>query len=113
MSEAGIVDRFRELVSGDQANRGKPAPDVFLLAAERLGFPPGTCAVFEDSSAGILAARAANMFVIAVPNPHYPPRNDALEAADLVLGSLIDFRPEMLGPQDPQPSVAGVETSGG
>jgi HAD superfamily hydrolase (TIGR01509 family) len=96
MSEAGVLDRFLAIVSADQAGRGKPAPDVFLMAAERLGFPPEMCAVFEDSSAGILAARAANMFVLAVPNPHYPPHDDALQQADIVLPSLRDFRPEML-----------------
>lgn len=96
LSEAGIVDRFKVIVSADHSGRGKPAPDVFLAAAERLGFTPDTCAVFEDSSAGILAARAANMFVIAVPNPHYPPHDDALSKADIVLPSLLDFRSEML-----------------
>jgi HAD superfamily hydrolase (TIGR01509 family) len=95
MFEAGILDRFKVIVSADHAGRGKPAPDVFLTAAERLGFPPETCAVFEDSSAGILAACAANMLVIAVPNPHYPPHDNALNKADIVLQSLLDFRPTM------------------
>jgi HAD superfamily hydrolase (TIGR01509 family) len=113
MSEAGILDRFGQIVSADQAGRGKPAPDVFLIAAERLGIPPGLCAVFEDSSAGILAARAAKMFVIAVPNPHYPPREDALQAADLVLESLLDFRSEMLLPANAESSGSGLDAAGG
>jgi HAD superfamily hydrolase (TIGR01509 family) len=96
MSRAGLLDRFKYIVSADEVGRGKPAPDVFLVAAERFGFPPEACAVFEDSSAGILAARAAHMFVIAVLNPHFPPHNDALKKADIVLASLLDFRPEML-----------------
>ena len=94
MSEAGIRSLFKVIVSADEVGRGKPAPDVFLVAAERLGYSPDACAVFEDSSAGILAARAAGMFVIAVPNPHYPPHTDALNGADLVLDSLLDFRSE-------------------
>ena len=53
MSEAGIRDRFSVIVSADQVGRGKPAPDVFLVAGDKLGCSPETCAVFEDSSAGI------------------------------------------------------------
>jgi HAD superfamily hydrolase (TIGR01509 family) len=104
MSRAGILDRFKVIVSADQVERGKPAPDVFLVAGERLGFPPETCAVFEDSSAGILAARAARMFVIAVPNPHYPPHDDALRKADVVLESLLNFKPGLLGQSSPADS---------
>jgi HAD superfamily hydrolase (TIGR01509 family) len=96
MSQAELLDRFDVIVSADEVGRGKPAPDVFLLAAERLDVRPDTCAVFEDSSAGIRAACAAHMFVIAVPNPHYPPDDDALKNADIVLASLLDFRPELL-----------------
>jgi beta-phosphoglucomutase-like phosphatase (HAD superfamily) len=69
---------------------------VFLLAAERLGTPPERCSVFEDSSAGITAGRLAGMFVIAVPNPHFPPREDALAQADAVLASLEKFSPDLL-----------------
>jgi HAD superfamily hydrolase (TIGR01509 family) len=50
------------------AGRGKPAPDMFLLAAERLGVPPARCLVFEDAEPGILAARAAGMQVVHVPS---------------------------------------------
>lgn len=100
MAEAEIRDRFEVIVSADEVGRGKPAPDVFLVAAEKLGIPPESCAVFEDSSAGILAARAAGMFIIAVPNPHYPPHGDALREADAVLDSLVDFRPELLQVHD-------------
>lgn len=96
LAEAGLRKAFGVVVSADQVSRGKPAPDVFLAAGERLGVPPADCAVFEDSSAGILAARAAGMMVIAVPNPHYPPHDDALQQADLVLSSLVDFRPDLL-----------------
>ncbi len=96
LTQARLFDLFQVVVSADHAGRGKPAPDVFLAAAEGLGRAAQTCAVFEDSSAGITAARAAHMFVIAVPNPHYPPAEKALQSADVVLASLLDFRPEML-----------------
>ncbi|WEF23558.1 HAD family phosphatase [Paracoccus sp. S3-43] len=59
---AGLADRFGARVfSADQVKRGKPAPDLFLLAAERLGIPPEACAVMEDSPHGIVGARAAGM----------------------------------------------------
>lgn len=96
LAAARIRDRLGVVVSADEAGRGKPAPDVFLAASERLGVPPESTAVFEDSSAGILAARAAGMMVLVVPNPHFPPSEEALRVADVVLPSLRDFRPEML-----------------
>lgn len=96
LTEAGIRSCFRVTVSADEVGRGKPSPDVFLVTAERLGVRPKEIAVFEDSSAGIQAAHAAGMAVIAVPNPHYPPSDDALRLANLVLPSLEDFREELL-----------------
>jgi mannitol-1-/sugar-/sorbitol-6-phosphatase len=60
----------RVLVTSDQVARGKPAPDTFLLAAERLGVDPAACLVFEDAPAGIAAARAAGMSVWAVTTTH-------------------------------------------
>jgi HAD superfamily hydrolase (TIGR01509 family) len=95
LSTAGLRDCFTALVSAD-STRGKPAPDVFLAAAERLKVPPGQTAVFEDSGAGIRAGNAAGMRVIAVPNVHFPPPPDVLAQADIVLGSLLEFRPTML-----------------
>ncbi|VDS09600.1 Phosphorylated carbohydrates phosphatase [Paracoccus haematequi] len=59
---AGLADRFGDRIfSADQVKRGKPAPDLFLLAADRLGVPPEACAVMEDSPHGIVGARAAGM----------------------------------------------------
>ena len=58
------------LVSSDQVEHGKPAPDCYLLAAERLGVDPAACLVFEDAPAGIAAARAAGMTVWAVTTTH-------------------------------------------
>jgi beta-phosphoglucomutase-like phosphatase (HAD superfamily) len=82
-------------VSADQVGKGKPNPEVFLEAARLLGFPLHEIAVFEDSSAGIEAAARAGMWTVAVPNAHYPPTEEALGRADLVLDSLVDFRRPM------------------
>ena len=96
LRKAGIWSRFAAVVSADEVGRGKPAPDVFLTTADRMRCRPADVVVFEDSSAGIVAARNAGMRVIAVPNRHYPPTPEALELASLVLPSLRDFREEML-----------------
>lgn len=62
---AGLAGRFGDNVfSADQVRRGKPAPDLFLLAADRLGLPPAACAVMEDSPHGVTGARAAGMRAI-------------------------------------------------
>ena len=65
---AGIVDRFQVLVTRDLVQAGKPAPDIFLKAADLLGLAPGDCLVFEDSPTGVRAARAAGMRVVLVPD---------------------------------------------
>lgn len=90
---AGIADLFAAVVSSEQVARGKPAPDVYLEAAVRLGVEPGRCAAVEDSSNGIRAAHAAGMRVLAFPNRHYPPAPDALALADVVLRSPEDLTP--------------------
>jgi HAD superfamily hydrolase (TIGR01509 family) len=63
----GISDWFDEVVSSNEVPNGKPAPDVFLEAASRIGIAPEDCVVFEDARSGIIAARAAGMEVVAVP----------------------------------------------
>ena len=88
---AGIAGRFEVTVSSEEVARGKPAPDVYLEAARRLGVAPGQAAAIEDSTNGILSARAAGMRVIAIPNSQFPPRADALEAADVVLDSISEL----------------------
>lgn len=88
---AGIGGRFRAVVSSEEVPRGKPAPDVYLEAARRLGVEPDRCAAVEDSANGIRAAHAAGMRVLALPNPHYPPARDALALADVVLASPGDL----------------------
>jgi HAD superfamily hydrolase (TIGR01509 family) len=93
---AGINALFQTAVSSEEVARGKPAPDVYLEAARRLGSEPARCAAIEDSHAGIRSARAAGMFVVAVPNLHFPPDAEALARADLVLGSIAELQPESL-----------------
>jgi HAD superfamily hydrolase (TIGR01509 family) len=91
LDAARVRDLFAATVSSEEVARGKPAPDVFLEAARRLGVPPQRCAAIEDSANGLRAARAAGMRVVAIPNPHYPPPADALALADAVLESLADL----------------------
>jgi HAD superfamily hydrolase (TIGR01509 family) len=81
----GIAGLFRAVVSSDEVSVGKPAPEVYLLAAARLGVPPGECLVVEDSLNGVLAGRAAGMTVVLVPNAAVPPAPGAREAASVVL----------------------------
>jgi HAD superfamily hydrolase (TIGR01509 family) len=96
LETAGIAERFVATVSSEEVARGKPAPDVFLEAARRLGVPPERCAAVEDSANGLRAAHAAGMRVVALPNPHYPPAPDALALADAVLGSLDELTPAVV-----------------
>ena len=88
LETAHVRDLFPATVSSEEVARGKPAPDVFLEAARRLGVPPEGCAAIEDSANGLRAAKAAGMRVIAIPNPHYAPSADVLALADVVLASL-------------------------
>jgi HAD superfamily hydrolase (TIGR01509 family) len=95
--EAGGLARFFGVtVSSEEVPRGKPAPDVYLEAARRLRVDPSACAAIEDSRSGILSARAAGMLVAAIPNRHFPPGQEALAAADVVLGSLAELTPEAI-----------------
>jgi HAD superfamily hydrolase (TIGR01509 family) len=97
---SGLSERFAVTISSEEVARGKPAPDVYLEAARRLGAKPAACVAIEDSENGIRAARAAGMRVLALPNPHYPPDADALAEADEVIGSLHALTPERVGAQD-------------
>jgi HAD superfamily hydrolase (TIGR01509 family) len=94
----GLAPLFRATVSSEEVARGKPAPDVYLEAARRLGVEPARCAAIEDSHSGIRSAKAAGMRVVAVPNPSYPPGDEALAEADVVLGSIHELVPEVVDP---------------
>jgi HAD superfamily hydrolase (TIGR01509 family) len=87
---------FRATVSSEEVGRGKPAPDVYLEAARRLGVPPAACVAIEDSSNGLRSASAASMTVVAIPNPHFPPAPDALALAAIVLRDLDELTPEVV-----------------
>ncbi|HZC83406.1 MAG TPA: HAD family phosphatase [Rubrobacter sp.] len=89
----GLNRFFRVTVSSEEVPRGKPSPDVYLEAARRLGSDPGETAAIEDSRNGILSARAAGMRVIAIPNRHFPPGEEALAEADVVLQSISELTP--------------------
>lgn len=91
---SGLAEHFQATVSSEEVARGKPAPDVYLGAARRLGVAPERCAAIEDSHSGIRSAKEAGMRVIAIPNPSFPPGADALAEADAVLDSLSQLRPE-------------------
>jgi HAD superfamily hydrolase (TIGR01509 family) len=93
---AGFGDAFRVTVSSEEVERGKPAPDVYLAAAERLGVAPERCVAIEDSSNGLRSAAAAGMTVIAVPNPHYAPAPDALALAAAAVPVVGDVTPELV-----------------
>lgn len=93
---AGLAGAFAATVSSEEVARGKPAPDVYLEAARRLGVAPEACVAVEDSTNGLRSAAAAGMRVVALPNRDYPPAADALALAAVRLGSLDELRPELI-----------------
>jgi HAD superfamily hydrolase (TIGR01509 family) len=97
---AGLASCFTATVSSEEVARGKPAPDVYLEAARRLGVDPAHCAAVEDSHGGIRSAKAARMRVIALPNPSYPPDEEALAQADVLIRSLDELTPELVDSTD-------------
>lgn len=93
---AGLADRFVATVSSEEVAHGKPAPDVYLETARRIGVEPEACAAVEDSSNGIRSAAAAGMTVVAIPNRDFPPTPDSLALAAAVLDSLVRLTPELV-----------------
>jgi HAD superfamily hydrolase (TIGR01509 family) len=91
---SGMAPYFHATVSSEEVARGKPAPDVYVEAARLLGVEPPRAAAIEDSHNGILSAAAAGMRVLAIPNRRFPPGDDALGRADVVLDSLDELTPE-------------------
>jgi HAD superfamily hydrolase (TIGR01509 family) len=100
LDRASVRQLFEVTVSTEEVARGKPAPDVYLAAAARLGLEPHRCVGVEDSSNGLRSARAAGLRVIAVPRPEYPPDPDALAGADRVLAGLSELTPAMVAALD-------------
>ncbi len=87
LEKSGLATRFDTIVTGDQIPRGKPEPDIFLAAAKRLSVAPSHCVALEDSDNGLLAASAAGMTALMVPDIK-PPSERARRAAHKVLSSL-------------------------
>ena len=89
LTRLGLLDAFDQVVTADDVEHTKPNPELFLLAAERLGVAPAQAIVFEDSRNGVLAGKRAGMFVTAVPNLVTAQMD--LSEADLQLGSLAEL----------------------
>src|SRR6266581_8561380 len=86
-----IRSLFGVVVTGDEVQRGKPHPDIYLRTAEKLGISPEACIVIEDALAGIAAAKAANMRVAAIPDRRFVDPRKYEKEADYVLGSVSDI----------------------
>ena len=93
LESSGLARFFAATVSSEEVPRGKPAPDVYLAAARALGVEPEDAVAIEDSANGIRSAAAAGMEVVALPNAHYPPDDEALAAADFVIRGLDELGP--------------------
>jgi len=91
---SGLAPYFKVTVSSEEAARGKPAPDVYLEVAHRLGVEPSRSAAIEDSANGIRSAHAAGMHVVAIPNRPFPPPADVLALANVVLESIKELDPD-------------------
>jgi HAD superfamily hydrolase (TIGR01509 family) len=96
LEAAGLAGAFVATVSSEEVGRGKPSPDVYLEAAARMNVAPDQAAAIEDSTSGLLAAHAAGMAVVAIPNRAFPPSDEALAGADVVLGSISELTPEVI-----------------
>ena len=96
LETAGLTDAFQVTLSTEEVPRGKPYPDVYLTAAEKLGLSPAVCAAVEDSSNGLRSAAAAGLAVIAVPHGVYPPAPDALAQASLVVRNIAELTAETI-----------------
>ena len=93
LDRMGVAELFRATVSSEEVERGKPAPDVYVEAARRLGVAPERTAAVEDSANGIRSAKAAGMRVVAIPNKHFPPPEEVLGLADVRLDGLAELTP--------------------
>ena len=95
LAGSGLAGVFGATVSGEEVEHGKPAPDIYLEAARRLGVDPARSAAVEDSTNGLRSAAAAGMLVVALPNREFPPAADALDLAAVVLNSLDELSPSL------------------
>jgi len=88
---SGLDPIVQTAVSSEEVGRGKPAPDVYLEAVRRLGVDGSRCVAVEDSHNGIRSAKSAELCVIAIPNPHFPPDAESVALADAVLASIDEL----------------------
>jgi len=91
LDRTGIASYFEVIVTGDEVQRGKPHPDIYMQTAKTLGIPPEACLVIEDALAGVAAANAANMRVAAIPDTRFVDAREYEMKADYVLGSLSEI----------------------
>jgi len=96
LERTGLDDAIRVWLSSEEVARGKPAPDVYLEVARRLGVDPGRCVAVEYSTNGIRSAHAAGMAVVAVPMRAFPPAPDALALADRTVDGIAGVTPEVV-----------------
>ncbi|MGW9192366.1 HAD family hydrolase [Micromonospora chersina] len=96
LDATGLADAFGATLSTEETARGKPAPDVWLAVAARLGVDPARCVAVEDSSNGVRSAAAAGCRVVAVPHGSYPLDPDAEKLAAVVLPSIDALTPEVV-----------------
>ncbi len=100
LSQLQLTDSCTVMTGGDEVSRGKPAPDIYLLAAERLGLPPTHCLAVEDSAPGCRAALAAGMMTLAVPNgdtktSDFPPVHQVFSSLNTVAQALDQLLVEL------------------
>jgi HAD superfamily hydrolase (TIGR01509 family) len=91
LDATALTSAVRVVVSSEEVPAGKPAPHVYREAADRLGVRPASCAAVEDTTNGLRAAMAAGMTVFAVPNPHFPPDQEVLAQAAVVLDDISEL----------------------
>jgi HAD superfamily hydrolase (TIGR01509 family) len=91
LARHGVTPFFEVIVTGDEVEHGKPHPDIYLRAAEKLGVAADACLVIEDALSGIAAAKAAQMRVAAIPDTRFVDAREYEEAADYLLGSLAEI----------------------
>jgi len=96
LDRSGLSECFAAVVSSEEVERGKPAPDVYLAVARQMGVDPAACAAVEDSTNGIRAALAAGMRTIAVPNRQFPPDGEVLASATAVVPSLAEVTSDLV-----------------
>ncbi|MBV9164475.1 MAG: HAD family phosphatase [Pseudonocardiales bacterium] len=96
LESAGLAQRFQVSVSTEEVGAGKPSPAVYQTAVQRLGVDPLQAIAIEDSSNGLRSAATAGLGVLAVPNATFPPSEDALALADVVVDSLDEITLELV-----------------